>query len=350
MDENKGENSVMPETINNSKNVDDTLTNKMRENPWMLATFILGMLTLVLFVASLGGVTGSVITGNVVSQDTVSADLLNFFESMGVSGLEIESVGEMSGVYQVNFSYQGQTVPYYVTRDGKLAGSLTPITVTEDTSSSSSGSTTTDVPKTDKPVMELFVMSYCPYGTQAEKGFIPFIEAFGDSVDATIRFVHYTMHGEPEEQENARQICIREEQADKFIPYMKCFLSGNGVVDDNYGLIMEGKDQTTCMNEVGVDVSKVEDCISSGRADDYYTEDSKLSQQYGVQGSPTLVVNGVIADSGRSAAAYLDTACKAFNNAPETCGTLSLSTTDPTPYFGWDEAANTGSSTGSMCG
>jgi len=32
-----------------------------------------------------------------------------------------------------------------------------------------------ELPKTAKPKVELFVMSHCPYGTQAEKAMIPVV-------------------------------------------------------------------------------------------------------------------------------------------------------------------------------
>jgi hypothetical protein len=152
------------------------------------------------------------------------------------------------------------------------------------------------------------------------------------------------MH-EPEETETPRQICIREEQGDKFIPYLKCFLEGNGIVDPNYGLVMEGKDPETCMQEVGIDINKVNTCIDSGKWEEYYAEDSQLSQAYGVQGSPTLIVNGVQVSSGRSASAYLGSVCSAFTNVPEECTSLSLSTETPDPYFGWEGTGASGTGT-----
>jgi len=62
--------------------------------------------------------------------------------------------------------------------------------------------------KTDKPEVELFVMSYCPYGTQMEKGILPAFDTLGDTVDAELKFVDYAMHGEKEVKENLRQYCI----------------------------------------------------------------------------------------------------------------------------------------------
>jgi hypothetical protein len=76
------------------------------------------------------------------------------------------------------------------------------------------------------------------------------------------------MHGDKEEQETYTQLCIREEQSAKFIPYLKCFLEGNGVVDTQYNMVMEGNDPDACMKKVGVDSAKVASCISSGKGDD----------------------------------------------------------------------------------
>ena len=86
-------------------------------------------------------------------------------------------------------------------------------------------------------------------------------------------------------------------------------------------------------------------CLSDGRADQYYTEDSKLSKDYGVQGSPTLVINGVQSNAGRDSASYLAGICDAFNTAPSECN-IQLPNTAPSPGFGW---AGTGSNTVAQC-
>jgi glutaredoxin len=216
--------------------------------------------------------------------------------------------------------YQGSEVPLYVTKDGEnLVQGVLPFSALEDTPSNAP-SNTEEIPKADVPEVELFVMTHCPYGTQAEKGFIPAILEFGDSIDASIKFVHYFLH-DPEETETPIQVCIREEQSDKFNAYLKCFL--------------EDGDSDRCILETGIDRAKMQDCIDSGKADDYYAADSALSEGYGVRGSPTLVVNGEIVSSGRSAAAYADIICQAFNNAPELCGELDLDSANPSPGFGY---------------
>lgn len=330
------ENNFSGEGVSNSKK---KITERVRENPWILATFVLGIVVVLLM---FGNGFGKV-TGNVVSGDKAAEDLISYLNTIADSDIELVDVSEVNGLYEVVVDYEGERFPIYVTKDGgSYTPSLIPISSSSSSSSSSSGA---EVPKSDVPVVELFVMTHCPYGTQAEKGFIPMMNAMGDLIQAEIKFVHYFMH-EPEETETPIEVCIREEQEDKFIDYLTCFLEGNGVVDPNYGLIMEGRDSEECMREVGVDVQKVNDCVSSGKWEDYYAEDSALSQGYGVQGSPTLVVNGEIVSSGRSASAYLDTVCQAFNNVPSECGSLTLDSTTPSPYFGWDSS---GSATTAQC-
>ena len=95
-----------------------------------------------------------------------------------------------------------------------------------------------------------------------------------------------------------------------------------------------------------VDVAKMNECISSGKGEEYYNVDKALSESYGVRGSPTLVINGIVVQSGRDATSYLSAICSAFNNVPEECGTLTLSSTSPSPMWGWDES---GSDTQAQC-
>ena len=307
----------------NKENI--SVIGKMRENPWILSTFVLGILTLILIVGSFSGT----FIGQVVSEDKVGQNLLNYFNSNGVQNLTIDSVDEVSGVYKVNFDYQGAIVPYYVTKDGKYAGSLSPVSFSN--SNSNSKTQAQEIPKSDKPKVELFVMSYCPYGTQAEKGILPVVSLLGDKIDFKVRFVHYTLHGEKEDLENNRELCIREEQGqDKLNKYLVCILDS-----DNPNA---PADVSVCEKEAGIDSSKLQTCVNN-KADDYYKLDSKLSQDYGVQGSPTLIINGVDSSAGRNPQSYLDGVCDAFNNAPSECS-RTLSSANPSAGFGSESMTN----------
>ncbi len=297
-----------------------SLTDKVRGNPFILSTLICGVLAILLLVVV---TTGGGITGKAISGDIAANNLIEFLDNPEITLVDVESFGNF---YRVMIEYKEEEIPVYVTKDGKYyTPNLLPLSYDEEEEEEE----VQEIPKSDKPVVELFVMTHCPYGTQAEKGLIPVIKALGDTIDAKIRFVHYFMH-DPEEEETPRQICIREEQSERYLDYLECFL--------------EDEDADRCLTEAGIDKTALNGCISK-RADGYYESDSDLSEGYGVQGSPTLVINGVIVSSARSPAAYLDTICQAFNDAPEECGT-ELSSSTPSAGFGWD---TTGSSTSAQC-
>ncbi len=306
--------------------------NKLRNNPWIASTIILGLIVLVLGFSNVG------ITEN-VSKENAGENLVSFLNKQVPEGeVSLVSSGEKNGLYEVVIEYKQEEYPFYVTKDGeKYTSSLMPVSL----STSSSDTQEQEIPKSDNPKVELFVMTHCPYGTQAEKGVIPVFKSLGDKINSEIRFVHYFMHGEVEEEETYRQLCIREEQNDKYLNYLECFLEGDGNVDSN-GYMANGNNPDICMARVGINKQEVENCVNN-RAEDYYAEDSALSQGYGVSGSPTLVINGKIVSSGRSSSDYLNTICQAFNDAPEECSE-ELSSETPIPGFGWE---GTGTGTGS---
>jgi protein-disulfide isomerase len=326
------------------------VTERLRGNPWILSTFVLGVFVVVLLIGSLGGFS---LTGNAISSDEAGNIVISALEQQGASGLTVDSVKETSGVYEVDLLYQGQNIPFYITKDGKYVGQLSSL-VSDSEDNPQSDAETQDIPKTDKPKVELFVMSYCPYGTQAEKGILPVVNLLKDKIDFNLRFVYYAMHPTSGEvEENLRQYCIQKEQKSKFNAYLECFLE-------------EGK-SSDCLKETGIDMAKLNLCYAktdkdyeilknkndtslwmSGRYP-LFNIDKGLNEQYKVAGSPTLVINGVQASSERSPSAYLDIVCQAFTdgNVPEECGT-SLPTESYVPMWGWTLSSGTATN-GAQC-
>ena len=195
--------------------------------------------------------------------------------------------------------------------------------------------------KSDKPNVELFVMSHCPFGTQAEKGIIPAVKALNGKINFDVKFVNYSMHGKKELDENTLQYCIQKEENSKYIPYLQCFL--------------EKWDTQTCEQKVGLDMNKINKCISeadkeynitknyndkaswAGGRFPKYEVDDKENIEYWVQGSPTLIINWVkVQPASRSPEAYLKTICKAFTNPPAECQKV-LSDKSYDPGFGWTQ-------------
>jgi hypothetical protein len=245
-------------------------------------------------------------------------------------------------VYNISLNVSGKDYTSYMTRDGAKffqSGIDTASFAQENAASQASQDQTqaqaqnVPVPKTDKPKVELFVMTYCPYGLQAEKGFLPAIQALGSKIDAKIRFIHYFMHGDKETQETYNQVCIREQQAAKYYSYLQCFT-------------VEG-DSAKCQTQAKIDGAKLKSCLAA-KAKDLYKVDSVLSQQYSVSGSPTLMINGVQSSAGRDAASYLAGICDAFKNKPAECS-KKLSSAAPASGFGAGADASGGSAAAAGC-
>jgi hypothetical protein len=330
----------------NSLKIED-LTKKLKSNPWMATTIILGLV----IILTIGFSWNCKLTGNVVSKDAAGTMVVDYINTIAPSEVELVSVEDLGGIYEVTVLYESEEIPLYVSKDGKYWTSMIQSLQPEQTAPvAQAADQSIEVPKSDKPVVELFVMSHCPYGTQAEKGIIPAVELLKDNIDFKLRFVYYAMHpnaGEVQEQLN--QYCIQKEQSIKLISYLKCFLDKG-----------EGE---TCLTTASIDKTKLKACtdaadlefeVSKNLNDQslwlsgsfpLFNIDADLNQQYGIQGSPTLVINGVQASSARSPAAYLESICNAFNNAPSECS-QTLSSESYSPGFGY----STGSSTDASCG
>lgn len=290
----------------------------------IVGVIILGVAVLIAWgvMAWLGGGTKS---AQAQAEKFINQELL-----AGQGEAVVKIVDKMPGLYKLEVEYQGQKIESYMTKDGKKffpqAYDMVPVTdgAADKTAEANAQTAGAEIPKNDKPAVELFVMSYCPYGTQIEKGMIPAIEALGDKVDFKLKFVSYTMHGDKENQENLRQYCIDKEQNGKLFGYLKCFLKAG--------------DAANCLKSTGVDESKLSSCMSStakkynvtGEAFEVQKADN---EKYGVQGSPTLVVNGVTASSARDSASLLKTICGAFKTAPAECQ-KQVSSAAPSAGFG----------------
>ena len=334
-----------------TKDKKNELIGKARENPWMIASIVLGVLLLG-FLFSGSGVTGGVITGgatdggDMISAKVAGEKMIDFANANGADA-ELVEVNDEGIFYEVLISIEGQELPLYVTKDGKsFTQSLIPLIIKDKTESAPSN----DISKSDRPKVELFIMAMCPYGTQAEKGILSALDLLGDKIDFDLRFVSYAMHGKDEVDQNTRLYCVQKEEPAKLYDYMGCYLREQGA--DKWD---------TCLEEVGVSKVKIDDCMKSankkfkitelfndksswnGGQYPQYNVDKDLNDQYGVQGSPTLVVNGKQAQSGRDSESYLNTICSAFNDVPEEC-LQELSSDSPSPGFGYSASSGTGNS------
>lgn len=179
----------------------------------------------------------------------------------------------------------------------------------------------TCAPKVDRPVADLYIMSYCPYGLQAQKWYLEVMSKLSKVADINVKWVPYIMHGQKEADENVVQYCIGKEQKETYTKYLNCFLA-------------EEWKEEACRKEAWINETKLASCIDAAKKE--FSVDEKMkdsSKQYPdfdidkeeavaawVQWSPTFVLNGIKIDKiGRNAKAYADAICSTFENKPAEC-------------------------------
>lgn len=264
------------------------------------------------------------------------------------SKIIIKGAEEKNGLYKIALNTgSGNDIESYMTKDGKIF--FPQAMDIEKIENDKKNAPPTPTPqKSDKPSVEVFVMSHCPFGTQIEKGILPVANALGNKINFDLKFVDYAMHGEKELKEELNQYCIKTGEPAKFNNYLKCFAeSATGSADES----------AECIKKTNINKFKLASCVAAtdkkfkimaNFADqttwknnsptfNIYAEDNA---KYNVQGSPTLVVNGTTVNSSRSSDGLLKTICSAFNVQPKECET-ALSADEPTPGFGTGVSTNT---------
>lgn len=316
----------------------------------MIAIGAVAVIAIVLAVVNFGGFK----SGAKLSPDEAKAKAEAYINTNLVSGTTA-TVAEVtdynSDLYKMSVKVGDTTIDSYMTKDGKTffpQGMDTGVAVNNGGTTNTAAATPVDlsnITKSDKPDVDVFVMSRCPFGTQIEKGLLPVKKLLGDKANINIKFVNYVMHGVDELKGNMEQYCIDKEDHGKYDDYLGCYLK-SGDID-------------SCVSSTGVNKKKVDACIASIDKQYKLTESfndkskwessfppfaihDKENKQFGVQGSPTFVINGKQVETGRSPEELKTTICAAFNNQPAECKT-KLDTATPSAGFGSGTAANTGS-------
>jgi len=329
---------------------------------WKIVSIIASVLfvvALIIIITTSGEMTGDIsfTDDQTVDYTSIGTETVNFLSNnFPVTGLELVSITEENDLLKQTMTIEDQELIIYTSKDGEIVfiPGGAPINKTEflaaKEETENQENIAVEVIKADKPKVEAFIMSHCPYGTQFEKGLLPVIETLGDSMDFEIKFVNYAMHGEVEVNEQLLQYCIQKDNKQKYYEYLSCFL-GEGDTDS----CLEETEITreslsTCISETDTQfnlIANLEDEASyvSGRFSKFmiHNEENEL---YGVQGSPTLVINGEIVSAARDPASLLEVICSSFNTQPEACS-IELDSAAPSPGFGYE---GTGSSSNGQCG
>lgn len=152
---------------------------------------------------------------------------------------------------------------------------------------------TSRIARVGKPTLELFVMSYCPFGVQAEEQIFPIVKKFGDKIDFKLRFIaeekavsspqditpFRSLHGYREVAENIRQLLIAQEYPNRYMDYILC-----------RGKKLE-KSWKACAEKLGIDVSKIQGLFGTPEADRLFRENISRAMELRIRASPTVLVD-----------------------------------------------------------
>ena len=175
-------------------------------------------------------------------------------------------------------------------------------------------------PKQAKVEAELFVMSFCPYGVQAENAISPAARLLGKDAEVNVRFIVSdcaeglcSLHGPDELNEDKRQVCILKYEKSRFWNYVD-------YVNANCSLDNIGACWLNASKAAGVNSTLVQKCFDNESVA-LLKADQQVADVEGVSSSPTFFVNGVLSQPERTPEGFKKALCDAFSKAPADCGT-----------------------------
>lgn len=213
--------------------------------------------------------------------------------------------------------------------------------------------------KSDKPAVELYAFSYCPYGLEAEKTFMPVVNLFGNKIDFKIRQIG-AMHGDFEAVEAKRQLCVEKNYPAKYLSYVQKFAVDTSCETGEDACV--GPKVKKLFGELGINEATVNSCMTK-EGDALYAAEEQNAGEKGYLSSPTIVINGTATSQGvcekdgdcnvgetcvearngkqcilpRTPESIKTAICAAFNNPPAECKTV-LSTQGSAAGFGTDNS------------
>ncbi|MBI2503913.1 MAG: hypothetical protein HYW07_11860 [Candidatus Latescibacteria bacterium] len=161
--------------------------------------------------------------------------------------------------------------------------------------------------------LELFVMSLCPYGMEAEQTLLPLLERFGDQVKLQLYYIadeqdqakprrsqartqeragcagqassgegpFASLHGQPEIDEGRRQLIALQDFPERYRSYLLC-RSRQG----------PGGDWQACARAAGLDPQALQQEAAGPRGEALFRQNIRLANSLGIDLSPTLLIEG----------------------------------------------------------
>jgi hypothetical protein len=184
--------------------------------------------------------------------------------------------------------------------------------------------------KSARPEADLYVMSFCPYGTQAETGMGPVVDLLKSKADIRIRYITTisgttvdsvdSLHGPAEAKEDLRQTCINTYYPDQFWSYIKTF-NEQCYPSWRNATALESCQKNT-LATLSLDSAKIDTCTAGAEGITLLKADEAAATNNSATASPMLFVNGILYSGTRTPEAYKQAICNSFETVPAECSTV----------------------------
>jgi len=270
----------------------------IRENPWIAATFVLGLVVIFLLISGTTGASIGTVTADEAAEKTIQ--YINSNPDFGVQ-VDLGSAETTGSYHRVLLNYQGQDVPVFTTLDGKFLFTAEPLNL----DGAVAGGAQPDAPvqrvdavtddddpalgKADAPITIIEFSDYqCPFCAKFWSDTLPQIkEEYISKGLVRLVFRDFPLSIHPMAQPAAEAAeCVRDAGNDKlyFEYHDKIFANQGSLSEENL---------IKWANEVGVSIDK---CFESHKFKDEVEKDLADGESYGVTGTPGFFVNGVKLD------------------------------------------------------
>jgi len=258
--------------------------------------------------------------------------------------IKINDIKDEGNIFSFKIEIPDQgTFTSYITKDGRFVFpsgyDLKKIEEEEQKQKEAQPSPAAKIPQSDKPTALLFIMSFCPFGNQAEEGIAPAAALLKDKLTIKPHYVIYSnyasgypeycldkenkycsMHGVSEVNQDVREMCVYKYQPEKYWQFIQQI--NKDCTAQNVDTCWTKSAKTT-----GINVTKISQC-QKNEAYSLLAKEVSLNKKYNVQGSPDLLINEAQYQGGRNPEDYKNALCSAFNNKPEECSTVLGETTE----------------------
>ncbi|MEZ7821140.1 MAG: thioredoxin domain-containing protein [Patescibacteria group bacterium] len=179
----------------------------------------------------------------------------------------------------------------------------------------------------DAVKVELYVMSKCPYGIQAENALEGAVKKLGKAIDLNINYIadedgkggFSSLHGETEVVGDIAQLCAKKYDANKYFDMILCQNKDSANIGANW---------EACAKEVKLsNIDKIKACTNGAEGKSLLTENIKLAKAASVSGSPTYYINGTQYQGGRDEGSIVKAVC-GVNSKISACKSLPVCFSD----------------------